>query len=74
MNGDSIGHCQKCDKFNTRDMAADLPHPSIAIKYKRSLLSNLGSVAITQMIVLMLCSMALVGTSIMIIVTVSVVS
>jgi hypothetical protein len=66
--GDSIGHCQKCKKFNVIDKAADLPHPSIAIKYKRSLLSNLGSTAITQMIILMFTSVGMVGVSIMLIV------
>lgn len=67
-SGDTIGHCQKCKKFNKIDMAADLPHPSIAIKYKRSLLSNLGSTAITQMIILMLCSLAMLIVSIMLVV------
>lgn len=66
--GDSIGHCQKCKKFNVLDKAADLPHPSIAIKYKRSLLSNLGSTAITQMIILMFTSVGMVAVSIMLIV------
>ncbi|KAM3074282.1 hypothetical protein ACMFMF_006297 [Clarireedia jacksonii] len=66
-SGDDIGHCQKCKKFNDVDKAADLPHPSIAIKYKRSLLSNLGSTAITQMIILMFCSIVLVAISIMLI-------
>jgi hypothetical protein len=45
-------------------MSADLPHPSIAIKYKRSLLSNLGSTAITQMMILMFTSIAMLGISI----------
>ncbi|KAB8290190.1 hypothetical protein EYC80_011059 [Monilinia laxa] len=67
LTGDDIGHCQKCKKFNEINKAADLPHPSIAIKYKRSLLSNLGSTAITQMIILMFCSFAMVGISIMLI-------
>ncbi|TVY83717.1 hypothetical protein LSUE1_G002566 [Lachnellula suecica] len=69
MTGDDIGHCQKCKKFNKSDKAADLPHPSIAIKYKRSLLSNLGSNAITQMIMLMFISIILVVISIMLIVS-----
>lgn len=62
--GDSIGHCQKCAKFNTSDKAANLVHPSIAIKYKKSLLSNLGSTALVQMIILMFCSIAMLGVSI----------
>ncbi|PQE29641.1 Peptidase C78 ubiquitin fold modifier-specific peptidase 1 2 protein [Rutstroemia sp. NJR-2017a BBW] len=65
--GDETGHCQKCKKFNDVDKAADLPHPNIAIKYKRSLLSNLGSTAVTQMIILMFCSIAMLGVSIMLI-------
>jgi hypothetical protein len=67
-NGDSIGHCQKCKKFNDVDMAANLTHPNIAIKYERSLLSNLGSTAITQMLILTLTSLAMLGISIGIIV------
>lgn len=63
-SGDDIGHCQKCPKFNEVDMSADLPHPSIAIKYKRSLLSNLGSTAVSQMLILTFCSMAMLGASI----------
>jgi hypothetical protein len=68
ITGDSIGHCQKCKKFNETNMAADLPHPSIAIKYKRSLLSNLGSTAITQMLILMFSSLAMLAVSIMLLV------
>jgi hypothetical protein len=71
MTGDNIGHCQKCKRFNKSDKAADLPHPSIAIKYKRSLLSNLGSTAIVQMIILMFISVAMLSVSIMLIVLIS---
>jgi hypothetical protein len=70
ITGDTIGHCQKCKKFNETNMAADLPHPSIAIKYKRSLLSNLGSTAITQMLILMLSSLAMLAVSIMLLVSI----
>jgi hypothetical protein len=73
-NGDTIGHCQKCKKFNDINMAADLPHPSIAIKYKRSLLSNLGSTAITQMLILMFTSFAMVALSIVLIVSMALTS
>ncbi|CAD6442483.1 33baad1a-6dfe-4dc4-a074-25ebd4144f31 [Sclerotinia trifoliorum] len=45
--------------------ASGLPHPTIAIKSKRSLLSSLGSTAITQMLILMFCSFAMVGVSVM---------
>lgn len=65
MTGDSIGHCQKCAKFNTVDKAADLLHPCLAIKYKKSLLSNLGSSALSQMIILMICSLSMLAVSIM---------
>ncbi|TVY17925.1 hypothetical protein LARI1_G005385 [Lachnellula arida] len=71
MTGDDIGHCQKCKKFNKSDKAADLPHPSIAIKYKRSLLSNLGSTAIVQMLTLMAISIVMISISIMIAVSMS---
>jgi hypothetical protein len=46
----------------------DLPHPSIAIKYKKSLLANLGTTAITQMIILLLCSVVMVWVSITLII------
>ena len=32
--GDSVGHCQKCNKFDIVNKASGLPHPCIAIKYK----------------------------------------
>lgn len=67
--GDDIGHCQKCKKFNEINMSADLPHPSIAIKYKKSLVSNLGSTAITQMLILMFTSLAMLGASIFLIIS-----
>ncbi|KAL8667242.1 MAG: hypothetical protein Q9202_000815 [Teloschistes flavicans] len=63
--GDGIGHCQKCRKFNESNKAGDLLHPSIAIKYKKSLIANLGGNAVTQMGILMLCSCAMFGISLM---------
>jgi hypothetical protein len=66
--GDDIGHCQKCLKFNEINKAADLPHPSVAIKDKRSLLSNLGSTAIIQMLILTFTSLAMLSASIMLII------
>ncbi|KAL9004205.1 MAG: hypothetical protein Q9188_002955 [Gyalolechia gomerana] len=65
VNGDSIGHCQKCKKFNETNRAADLVHPSIAIKYKKSLLANLGGNAMTQIGILMISSCAMFGISLM---------
>ena len=59
--GDSIGHCQECKKFNSKDKAANLVHPVIAIKYKKSLISNLGTTAVTQMIILMFASLCMFG-------------
>ena len=61
--GDALGHCQKCRKFNIVDKAADLIHPSVAIKFKKSLISNLGLTAVLQMIILMFVCMGLLGTS-----------
>ena len=63
--GDGLGHCQKCKKFNIVDKAADLVHPVIAIKYKKSLISNLGVTAVLQMIVLMAASVVMFALSVM---------
>lgn len=63
--GDDIGHCQKCTRFNIVDKAANLPHPCVSTKYKKSLISNLGSTAISQMMILMVCSLVMLSISIM---------
>lgn len=65
VTGDGIGHCQKCPKFNDINRAGDLVHPSIAIKYKKSLIGNLRGNAVTQMGTLMICSCAMFGISLM---------
>ena len=62
-SGDELKHCQKCRKYNEINKAADLSHPCIATKYKKSLLSNLGSTALTQMVTLSLCSTAMLAAS-----------
>ncbi|KAL8795183.1 MAG: hypothetical protein Q9195_002338 [Heterodermia aff. obscurata] len=62
-SGDSIGHCQRCKKHNITDQAAGLSHPSVAIKYKKSLISSLGTTALVQMIILMFCSLAMLAIS-----------
>ncbi|KAL5120384.1 hypothetical protein ACEQ8H_001674 [Pleosporales sp. CAS-2024a] len=62
--GDEIGHCQKCKKWNSNDKFADLPQPAIATKIKKSLINNLGSTALTQMCLLMFCSLVMLGGSI----------
>lgn len=64
LTGDDIGHCQKCSKFNIIDKAANLPHPCISTKSKRSLISNLGSTAVSQIIILMVCSLVMLSISI----------
>jgi hypothetical protein len=61
---DELGHCQKCQKWNSTNMFSNEPQPTIATKFKRSLISNLGNTALTQMCLLMLCTLALVGASI----------
>ena len=63
VSGDELGHCQKCGKHNEINKAADLPQPCIATKYKKSLISNLGSTALRQMIILSLSSAALLVVS-----------
>ncbi|RYN46496.1 hypothetical protein AA0114_g8217 [Alternaria tenuissima] len=60
---DEIGHCQKCKKWNTEDKFANLPQPTIATKIKKSLISNLGNTALTQMLIMMFCSLALLTAS-----------
>lgn len=60
---DEIGHCQNCKKFNTNDKFSNLPQPTIATKIKKSLISNLGNTALTQMLIMMFCSLALLGAS-----------
>ena len=62
--GDDIGHCQTCKKHNSHNKAADLPHPAIAIKFKKSLLACLGGTATTQFITLLFSSMAFLGGTI----------
>ena len=62
--GDDIGHCQRCKQYNIMDKAADLFHPSVAVKYKKSLISSLGTTALVQMTILIFCSMAMLGVSI----------
>lgn len=62
--GDGIGHCQKCTKFNDINRAANHVQPAIATKYKKSLISNLGHTALTQMLILMFCTFAMLGASI----------
>lgn len=65
--GDSIGHCQKCRKYNTVNKAADLPHPTVAIKYKKSLIGNLGSIAVIQLLILVMCCIVMIAGSALII-------
>ncbi|KAH4443851.1 hypothetical protein HBI46_152800 [Parastagonospora nodorum] len=61
--GDEIGHCQKCKEWNSSDKFANLPQPAIATKIKRSLISNLGNTALTQMCLLMFCSMLMIAAT-----------
>ena len=62
--GDSVGHCQKCTKFNIVNKAFNLPHPCLAIKHKRSLLFSLGFTALLQMITLIFFSVGMLAISI----------
>ncbi|KAJ8111205.1 hypothetical protein OPT61_g6150 [Boeremia exigua] len=64
--GDELGHCQKCKKWNSSNKFSNEPQPTIATKFKKSLISNLGNTALTQMCLLMLCTLALMGVSIFI--------
>lgn len=64
MLSDEIGHCQKCKKWNSTNKFSNEPQPTIATKFKKSLISNLGNTALTQMCLLMLCTLCLTGASI----------
>ena len=64
MTGDDLGHCQICNKYNTTNRSAQLEHPIVATKYKKSLISNLGFTAVFQMLLLMFCSLVMLGISI----------
>ncbi|KAH7138568.1 hypothetical protein B0J11DRAFT_514755 [Dendryphion nanum] len=62
--GDELGHCQSCKKWNTTNKFTSDPQPTIATKIKKSLISNLGNTALTQLCLLMFCSFVLLGASI----------
>ncbi|KAJ4358068.1 uncharacterized protein N0V89_002647 [Didymosphaeria variabile] len=62
--GEEVGHCQKCKKWNSVDRFTNEIHPTIATKVKRSLISNLGNTALTQMTIMTFCSIAMVAASI----------
>ncbi|KAF2637405.1 hypothetical protein P280DRAFT_406770 [Massarina eburnea CBS 473.64] len=64
MTGDEIGHCQKCKKFNSTNKLPNAPQPTFATKIKKSLISNLGNTALTQMLIMMFVSTVLVAASI----------
>ncbi|KAF2813075.1 uncharacterized protein BDZ99DRAFT_381773 [Mytilinidion resinicola] len=64
--GDEIGHCQKCKKFNVVNKFVPLAQPTIATKIKKSLISNLGNTALTQMALLFICSLAMLMGSIVV--------
>lgn len=64
VTGDEIGHCQKCKKWNDTNHFTNDMQPTISTKIKRSLISNLGTMALTQMCILMFCSIVLVSASI----------
>jgi hypothetical protein len=61
--GDEIGHCQTCKKWNSHDRFANLPQPAIATKIKKSLITNLGNTALTQMCLMMFCAIVLLSAS-----------
>jgi hypothetical protein len=60
---DEIDHCQECKKWNSTDKFPNQPQPIIVIKIKRSLITNLGNTALTQLGILMLCSVMLTAAS-----------
>lgn len=68
--GDELGHCQECKKWNTVDKFINEPQPTIVTKIKKSLISNLGNTALTQLCLLMFCSLVLLIASVMVAVVV----
>ncbi|KAB2572431.1 hypothetical protein DBV05_g8912 [Lasiodiplodia theobromae] len=64
--GEELGHCQKCKKHNTVNNCPGLPWPSLSTKRKKSLITNLGQTALTQMLTLSFCSVGMVAASIFI--------
>ncbi|KAH7064738.1 hypothetical protein B0J12DRAFT_9729 [Macrophomina phaseolina] len=62
--GEELGHCQKCKKYNTINNCPGLPWPALSTKRKKSLITNLGQTALTQMLTLSFTSMAMVAVSI----------
>ncbi|KAF1948120.1 hypothetical protein CC80DRAFT_432298 [Byssothecium circinans] len=64
--GDEIGHCQKCNKYNSTNKFHNQPQPTIATKIKRSFISNLGTTALVQMCIMMFVSFVLLSASLII--------
>lgn len=67
--GEELGHCQNCKKYNKVNNCPGLPWPALSTKRKKSLITNLGQTALTQMLTLSFTSMAMVGVSIFLVVT-----
>ncbi|OCL07708.1 hypothetical protein AOQ84DRAFT_294579 [Glonium stellatum] len=64
--GDEIGHCQKCKKYNIVNHHVGYLQPTIATKFKKSLVANMGSTALTQVGLLTACSVIMLLVSILI--------
>lgn len=63
-SGEDLGHCQSCEKFNAVNHMPESPWPAISTKRKKSLISNLGQIAVSQMLILNICSSAMIAASI----------
>ncbi|OCK90748.1 uncharacterized protein K441DRAFT_578411 [Cenococcum geophilum 1.58] len=64
--GDEIGHCQKCKRYNIVNKNVGYPQPTIATKFKKSLVANMGSTALTQVGLLTACSVVMLAVSLFI--------
>ncbi|KKY28334.1 hypothetical protein UCDDS831_g00304 [Diplodia seriata] len=64
--GEELGHCQKCKKHNRVNNCPGLPWPALSTKRKKSLITNLGQTALTQMLTLSFCSVGMIAASIFI--------
>ncbi|KAF2681141.1 hypothetical protein K458DRAFT_444963 [Lentithecium fluviatile CBS 122367] len=61
--GDEIAHCQKCKKYNDTNRFHNESQPTISTKIKRTLISNLGNTALTQMCIMLFCCIVLMAGS-----------
>lgn len=60
---DEVGHCQKCKNRNIANEFTNFSQPTIATKIKNILIIHLGNTALTQISIVMFCTILLVTGS-----------